>query len=75
MGYEADPLECPKCKGPMRIIALIDDPLVVRRILEHLGLWQPQVMERAVRASHRARVRGLGIDAIANRAAQLESMQ
>jgi len=26
--YEADPLECPKCKGPMRIIALIDDPLM-----------------------------------------------
>ncbi len=24
--YEADPLECPRCKGPMRVIALIDDP-------------------------------------------------
>ncbi len=35
--YEADPLECPKCHGPMRIIALINDPPVVRRILEHLG--------------------------------------
>jgi len=45
--YEADPLECPKCKGPMRSIALIDDPLVVRRILEHLGLWQPEAMERS----------------------------
>jgi len=45
--YEADPLECPKCKGPMRIIALIDDPLVVRRILEHLRLWQPEAMERS----------------------------
>ena len=45
--YEADPLECPKCHGPMRIIALIDDPPVVRRILEHLGLWQPQAMERS----------------------------
>ena len=45
--YESDPLECPKCKGPMRIIALIDDPLVVRRILEHLGLWQPEAMERS----------------------------
>ncbi|MBI3042846.1 MAG: hypothetical protein HYY78_08465 [Betaproteobacteria bacterium] len=22
MVYEADPLECPRCKGPMRIIAL-----------------------------------------------------
>ena len=31
----AGPLECPKCHGPMRIIALIDDPPVVRRILDH----------------------------------------
>jgi hypothetical protein len=45
--YEADPLECPKCKGPMRVIALIEDPGVVRRILEHLGLWAPQVKERS----------------------------
>jgi len=39
--YEADPLECPRCKGPMRVIALIEDPGVIRRILEHLGLWAP----------------------------------
>ena len=44
--YEADPLECPKCKGPMRIIALIDDPGVVRRILEHLGRWAPEATGR-----------------------------
>lgn len=24
--YEADPLACPKCKGPMRVIALMEDP-------------------------------------------------
>ena len=23
--YEVDPLECPKCGGPMRVIAVIDD--------------------------------------------------
>ena len=44
--YEADPLVCPKCKGPMRVIALIDDPTVVRRILEHLGRWAPEPAER-----------------------------
>lgn len=44
--YEADPLECPKCKGPMRIIALIDDPKVIRRILEHLGRWAPAATGR-----------------------------
>jgi hypothetical protein len=31
----------------MRVIALIEDPGVVRRILEHLGLWAPQVKERS----------------------------
>ena len=45
--YEADPLECPKCKGPMRVIALIEDAGVIRRILEHLGRWAPQVSERS----------------------------
>ena len=44
--YEADPLECPRCKGPMRIIALIEDPAVVRRILQHLGRWAPEASER-----------------------------
>jgi len=41
--YEADPLECPKCKGPMRVIALIEDPGIIRRILEHLGQRAPLV--------------------------------
>ncbi|MGH8767803.1 MAG: hypothetical protein ACREVT_06410, partial [Burkholderiales bacterium] len=44
--YEADPLECPKCRGRMRVIALIDDPTVTRRILEHLGCWAPEPSER-----------------------------
>jgi len=47
----ADPLECPKCKGPMRVIALIDDPVVVREILVHLGRWQPEALARAARAA------------------------
>ena len=41
--YEVDPLECPKCKGPMRVIALIDDKAVIRKILTHLGLWASQI--------------------------------
>ncbi len=45
--YEADPLECQRCKGPMRVIALIDDPHAVRCILDHLGRWQPEAMERS----------------------------
>ena len=30
----------------MRVIALIDDPDLVRRILEHLGRWAPEPAER-----------------------------
>ena len=45
--YEADPLECPQCKGPMRVMALIEDPQVIRRILKHLGLWAPLATERS----------------------------
>lgn len=29
------------------MIALIEDPVVVRAILTHLGRWQPQAVERA----------------------------
>src|SRR5450756_980488 len=37
--YEIDPLVCPKCQGTMRIISFIEDPSVIRDILNHLGLW------------------------------------
>ena len=50
MVYEADPLVCPKCRsincGPMRVLSLIDDAAVVRRILEHLERWAPEPAER-----------------------------
>lgn len=39
--YEADPLECPRYKGPMRVIALIEDPGAIRCIREHLGQRAP----------------------------------
>ena len=37
--YEVDPLVCPKCSGEMRVIAFIEDPDVIKKILKHLGLW------------------------------------
>ena len=37
--WHVDPLRCPVCKNPMRVIAAIDDPRVVARILRHLGIW------------------------------------
>ena len=37
--YEVDPLGCPRCAGPMRIIAFIEQPAVIEKILRHLALW------------------------------------
>ncbi len=36
--FELDVLACPRCGGHMRLIATIEDPRVIRRILAHLGL-------------------------------------
>lgn len=36
--YEADPLICNRCGATMRIVAFIDDPITIRRILDHLKL-------------------------------------
>ena len=37
--WHVDPLRCPVCQGPMRVLAVIDDPRVVEKILRHLGAW------------------------------------
>ena len=34
--YEVDPLVCAKCGGAMKVIAVILDPKVIRKILEHI---------------------------------------
>ena len=36
--FLVDVLECPKCKGRMKILAAVTEPASVRRILESLGL-------------------------------------
>ena len=38
--HEVDPLTCPKCQGPMRVISFIEDPQVIKKILKHVGLWE-----------------------------------
>ena len=38
--YEVDPLCCPKCRGPMKIISIIEEQVVIKQILQHLGLWE-----------------------------------
>jgi hypothetical protein len=35
---DLDVLRCPRCAGRMQLIATIDDPAVIQRILAHLGL-------------------------------------
>jgi hypothetical protein len=34
-----NPLLCPKCSGSMKIISLIDDSEIIKKILKHLDLW------------------------------------
>ena len=38
--YKVDPLTCPKCKGAMKINSFIDQPGVIKAILQHIGLWE-----------------------------------
>ena len=36
--WKLDVLECPRCKGRMRVIAALSEPSVVTRVLSHIGL-------------------------------------
>jgi hypothetical protein len=36
--FDLDVLRCPRCAGRMELIATIDAPAVIQRILAHLGL-------------------------------------
>ena len=38
--YEVDPLTCRKCSGKMKVISVIEDEDVIKKILKHLGLWE-----------------------------------
>ena len=43
--YEVDPFTCPRCLAPMKVVALIEQPEIIRQILHHLKLWEAR--ERA----------------------------
>jgi hypothetical protein len=45
-----DVLACPRCGGRLRLLALIEDPRVIQRILRHLGLPTEIPAPRAPRA-------------------------
>jgi len=58
--YHADPLLCPKCGGTMKIISFIEARQgdVIRKILEHCGLWHdppPRAPPTAARPSRPVR--------------------
>ena len=40
--YQADPLVCKGCGGPLKIVAYINDEISIKRILDRLGLSPPQ---------------------------------
>ena len=56
--FEADPLVCPRCSGPLKIISLIGDGPVIEKILRHLKLWNrperppPPAPERSIQYDH-----------------------
>ena len=37
--WHTDPLICPQCQHQMRVIAVIDQRVVIEKILRHLGQW------------------------------------
>ena len=45
-----DVVTCPRCGGRLRLIAVIDDPVVVTRVLRHLGLPTEIPQARPARA-------------------------
>jgi len=40
--FQADPLVCRGCGGPLRVVAYVTDSLATRQILEHLDLGPPE---------------------------------
>jgi hypothetical protein len=37
--HEGDPLICAKCSGKMKVIAVIEDAQIIKKIINHLDLW------------------------------------
>jgi hypothetical protein len=46
--FQADPLVCRRCAGPLRVVAYVTDALAIRQILEHLDL-SPEKPPRQIR--------------------------
>jgi len=48
--FEINPLECPKCKADMRIVAFLQDPHEIAKIMQNLGIEEPRMPEQIPRA-------------------------
>lgn len=51
--FEVDPLVCPTCRGPMRIIAFITQASVIDQILAHLRARATREPHAGPRSPHR----------------------
>jgi len=40
--FQADPLQCRRCGGPLKVVAYVTDSLAIRQILEHLDMSPPE---------------------------------
>jgi hypothetical protein len=40
--FQADPLVCKRCCGPLKVVAYITDSVAVRQILDHLDMSPPE---------------------------------
>jgi len=49
--YEVNPLTCPHCGKEMKIIAFIEDYKVVKKILDHLGIYEFEAKRSPPRAA------------------------
>jgi hypothetical protein len=47
--YEVDPMVCPECGTDMKVIAVIEDPDELRRVLRHQGCRAEQQSQAATR--------------------------
>ena len=40
--FQADPLVCKRCGGPLKVVAYITDSVAIRQILDYLDLSPPE---------------------------------
>jgi transposase len=46
--FDADVLECPRCSGRLRVVAVIDDPTMIRTILDELHIPRTRAPPRTI---------------------------